>query len=338
MRGRAVTLPLILCGCLIGNPAYDDANGASASGTSSSSSEPTSGASGASGSTGDASAGTDSAGTTTDPTTSAGATTGDLSAGTGGSSSTGAPPPVCKASESLPVAVVAWDTGVVPPTMPQPCGWGGGGDCGPLNFGKTEYFRLVHDQEKGRSAALISFPRDVIEGALTGAGYTLDDVVSAQLGLVVWEPTGSPLSPLALGIWLLGAQDLAWFEGNQNAATAVVDDSSFYCRKIDAQGCASWSSPEGPLGNVTPLGELVITPDKVASSDEDQDPAQYHARILSDPLPFGAVRDLWLVGDPTYVVTVTSDRAIEGPEVGIKFKEASWTDPGLVLEVCTQWE
>lgn len=315
MRWPAAMLLLSLGGCLYDNPAYDSASAGSAGGT-----------------TGEATA----APTSGD----ASASSGDLSAGTDASgSSTGAPAPVCLKWERLPLAAVPWDTGVVPSTMPNPCPWGEGDSlCGALNFGKTAYFRLVNDVEKGQSAALLAFPRDAIEAELGGAGHTLADVVGFYVAMVVWEPAGAPGSPLAFGIGLLGAEDATWYEGNQDAAVAQVNDSSFECKRIDMQGCVAWSTPGGPSHNVTPLGALVITPEKVLESDEDQNPAEYHARIVSDPLPAAPVLALWPSADPTFVVTVTSDRAIEGPETGIKLKEADWTDPALLVDVCTLWE
>lgn len=340
MRGLAGTLAVMLSGCLVQNPAYDEGT-ASASGSGGSTGStsgasttalPTSGTGDGSGTAGESTGGD----VTTDPVVTS-EPTGGATGSTGEVGSTGEPAPVCKAKEELPLAVVPLDTGVVPATMGMPCPWGGAVGCEGLNFGVTQFYRLVNDGMAGRNAALIQFPRDQVMQEILAAGYSIDDLVGVRLEFVVWEQIKMPLDLIELQIDLLNAGDSVWVAGGRDAAPAIGVEPSFACRQTD--GCATWSSMGGPLASATPLGSLYVDPLDHPALDKDQpDETQYHMQIRSELLPGAPIRDR-LAEDglsPAFAVSLKSLRGLGQQTFGIKLSEAPWDGPTLWVELCQQ--
>ncbi len=332
----AIALAVCLGGCLVGNPDFGGPVTASAGDEAGTSSGPGTGSSGVTPTTGgtSASSGTGGAGATTEA-----ASTGE----TAGSASTGATSgadaaPECIARERVPITAPAWDTGVVPATMGSPCPWGDVGACEDLNFGVTQFYRTVNDPVAGRNAALFAFPTAAILDQVNAAGYDPAHIVAFYLSVVVWEPKPLPDVDVVYRVELLGVEDSGWYEGNQAGAVGVVNDSSFKCKRIDGDGCKPWLDAAGPQANVTPVGTLVVTAAAAGAADEDQDPAQYHSRITSEPLLAAPILEHIQLADATFVVSLESQRGLAEGSIGIKLKDApTWSDPGLAVDVCTRW-
>lgn len=345
MRRLAVTtLAITLSGCLVRNPEYDEGT-ASASGSGGTTggstgvtpttAAPTTGSSGGSGSAGESTGGE----VTTDPVAT-GEPTGGATGSTGEAGSTGEPPsPMCKTWEELPLTVVPFDTGVVPPTMGMPCPWGGAASCEGLNFGATHFYRLVNDGMAGRNAALIQFSRDIMVQEILAAGHTIDDLIGARLEFVVWENIQKPLAPIELQIDLLSAGDSVWTAGLGDATPAVGPEASFACRHTE--GCLKWTSADGgPLASATELGLLIVDPNDHPALDKDQpDETQYHMQIKSQQLPGAPIRERIADGlPPAFAVSLKSVRELGQQTIGIKLWEAPWDGPFLWVELCQEWE
>lgn len=330
-----VALAVCTGGCLVGNPDFGGAVTASAGDGAGASSGAETGSSGVVPTTGAASEGGSEGSSGADATTAA-ASTGETE-GPGSTGSTSAAAPVCIAKETLPIVAEAWDTGVVPATMGSPCPWGDSGPCEDLNFGLTQFYRTVNDPVAGRNAALVAFPRQAIIEQVIAAGHDPAQIVAFYLSLVVWEPKAQPDADVVYRVELLGVDDSGWYEGYQASAVGGVNDSSFKCKRIDADGCKPWLDPGGAQANVTPVGALVVTAAAAAATDEDQEPAQYHSRITSDPLLAAPILEHLQVADATLVVSLESPRALAEGTIGIKLKESPWSNPGLAVDVCTQW-
>lgn len=345
MRTLAGTLVITLSGCLVQNPAYD---------------EPTaSGSGGLSGSTG---ATTTAGPTTTTPTTTASASDGSGSAGestgegttgavepTGGVSgssgeagSTGEPmmpPKQCLSSSVMPIAAVAIDTGVVPPAMGNPCPWGGAAGCEILNFGITEFYRLVNDEDSGKNAALIRFPWAAVVQEIVDAGRTVEDLIGARLELVTWENIPVPLEPIELDIGLIAGADSDFLIGNKLQAPATDGDSNYNCKRIEGGVCTPWMAPEGPLPSATLLGKLTVDPAMHAAQEQDGSGTEYHMLIKSEVLPAAPIVELAAKGkEPAFTVSLSSERALDEQVFGIKLEEAPWKGPSLYVVLCDQWE
>lgn len=272
--------------------------------------------------------------------TSTGAATTSLETSTGEApgTSTGAPARTCLSSETVPLKVPpVHDTGVVPDSLNDAltCPWGGQ-TCGDLNFGKTEFYRLVNDQKKGRNAALLRFPVTSLEEAIEAVGHGPDDLLGLRISVVFWENTAAPPEPYTLEIRSIRPENLGWTEGERNAMPAQEGDSSDRCLTIEGE-CKKWQNGEPPLQDSEPLGVIEVDAAKVADADMDELADQYHAPILSERLA-GAV-GLYDKGvTPSYGLALKSIRNLDQAVVGIKFKEvADWDDPTLYGDFCTQW-
>jgi hypothetical protein len=334
----------LLGGCLKNNPAWQGESDTGVGGSESGGSTdvPTTGAAGstttgAPDSTGGA---TDSQGDTTaaiEPTT----TTGESSSGSddsGSSSSTGAPG--CRSTEWLPLDVAHEaidDAGVVPAALGDPCvGWVGDAapSCGALNFGVTEFFRLINT-DAGRSAGLVRFEAAAVAAALAGAGKDLADVVGARVELVVWEPKPLPTEDATLEIRLVGAADGEWSEGSLDAQEAKGGDSSALCRTIADGDCHAWAAGD-MLSGSAPLGLLFVDAAAVAMHEQDPFGDQYHALLRSEPLGPALAQAIQQGLAPSLAVVLQTARGLDDGEIGIKLKESPWADPRLILEVCVR--
>ncbi|HEY0137774.1 MAG TPA: hypothetical protein VGB85_27000 [Nannocystis sp.] len=336
---------VMLGGCLKENPAWEPDGAVTTGGLVSSSSGealtgPTSEA--PTSTTGDPGTTDASGGSTNEPLTSMTEVVGSTGEHTTGDpDTTGAPAPVCKASELVALAMPSGapeDTGVVPSVLGSPCPWSGGqADCGPLNFGTTGFFRLVNDEALGANAALIRFPVKAVADGIFGAGKDLEDLIGARLELVIWEPKAGPAAPVDLEIHMLHPDNTDWREGQRDAQPAQDDDSSALCRAIDKGDCDTWAQGDA-LAGATALGLLHLTPENAVSSDADSDPAQYHARLRSEPLGLALLLAYQKGEDPSLAVTLATRRDVGEGEIGIKMRESEWPDPTLYAEFCTDWD
>lgn len=332
---------LALGGCTTVNPAWDD--GGAGSGASAASSDEAGASSGSSDSgvaptTGDASSGA-TGGATDESSGAVTATSGETTSGetTSASSegeSTTSALPKCMASELIPISAPLADTGVVPNALGSPCPWGGGPDCGQLNFGKTEFYRLVNDGA-GANAALLRFEVESLKLAAEMSGVDLADLIGIRLELVVWEALPAPVGPYTLAIHALAPDNVEFGEGNKNAMPADDNDASDLCRTRMAGQCVPWANGGGALDDSVLLGELLVTAEQVAENDKDELANEYHAQLLSEPLPGGLI---FIDRVPALAVTIATPRPLAEQDVGIKLKEAMpWLDPTLHLERCTEW-
>ncbi len=256
------------------------------------------------------------------------------------SSSTGEPPaPVCVQHLRIPLSVGVEDAGVVPLAMPNPCDFWtqAGASCDVLNFGVTHYFGLVNDPVRGKNAALFRFRSELVAKALTDHGHDVSDVIGVALALVVWEPLGAPAADYVFDVGLLNPADSDWCEGTKPSNLASHGDSSAKCKCIDQSECLPWTTP---VLDSTVVSKLDVTVASVnEDSDEDNLPNEYHARLASEMIENDLGALLMEAANPTFVLSLQSERLVYGPQVGVKFKEAvPWTDPGLVVEVCTEWK
>lgn len=262
-------------------------------------------------------------------------TSGDPSS-SGDSSSSGGAVAQCLAFEIVPLPVPpVEDTGVVPTAMGM-CPWGGEDPCGALNFGKTEFYRLVKDAEKGVNAALLRFPVVTLADAVAVVGRDPGDLLGLRISVVLWEAKKLPDAPYTLQIHALAPANTGWTEGGRDAEVAQEGDSSDDCRTVTKQGCEPWAGGSALAGS-TPLGELLVDKDKVVAADMDRIDGEYHASIVSERL-VGALELFDGVGMPGFGVTLATQRNLDEDVVGIKFKEVeAWADPTLYGDFCTQW-
>ncbi len=339
---------LMLGGCLVENPAWQRPGQASTSETSSSgattgtSDDPTMSmiptmptTSGEGEATADAGSGsTDSTTSLTDPV----GTTGDAS--TGDEGTTGAVGPVCMASELVALKMpdgAPQDAGVVASTLGTPCPWNAGQpECGPLNFGKTGFFRLVNDPVLGVDAALIRFPAEDVAKEILGSGHDPEDLIGARLELVIWEPKSGPDAAIDLQVHLLHVDNFDWSEGDRDAEPAQDHDSSALCRTRDKGECVAWAQGDA-LAGAQPLGLLHVTPENAKASDGDGSESEYHAKLISESLGMPLLFAYQNGDDPALAVTLASPRGVGEGTIGIKMRESEWSDPTLYAEFCTEW-
>lgn len=324
---------LVLTGCLKANPAWE-----AGSGDTSTSAGPPIGSSG--GSTGAAPTTGAATSTATGTGTGDGSTisTSSQAATTGEGSSTGAPAAVCVAFETVPLALPVEDTGVVQKVGPEPCPWSTDFEkCSPLNFGTTQFYRLINDENDGRNAALLRFPVTSLDDAVIASGHDPGDVLGLRVELVIWEELPAPVEPYTFEIHGLDAQNFGWTEGTKDALVAVDGDSSDECMTRAAGNCLGW--PKGPraLEGAVSLGLLPVDAQRVAANDQDMDPNQYHAKLRSDRLE-GALEMFGGPIAPSFAVTLKTRRDLDEQVVGVKLREAPWADPTLHIDVCTQWD
>lgn len=337
---RRILAGLVFAGCTGLNPAWDGASGSAGatSGGASTGAQATGGApteavttsgGGGGSSGGDAStSGAVVGSTSADGTTSAASTSEAGSDGTTGGTSK------CTGSELVPVDAPVADTGVVPASFGSPCPWGGQ-DCEVLNFGKTEFYRLVNDPA-GVNAALIRFETESLAAAAEKVGVDPDDVVGARLELVVWQALAAPDRDFDLEIHALAMANTIFAQGNKDAEPAKDNDSSWECRTREGGACLTWADGMSALTGSTSLGLLRVTAAMVAAHDKDALSMEYHAQLLSDPLPDAT--KVFADRPPVFAVTMQSQRLLGEQVAGIKFKEPMmWADPTLYLEVCTMW-
>lgn len=331
-------------GCTAVNPAWNDGaetGGGSLTTSDATGADPTGTAAAPTGGDGSGGATNDTTGAVITPTSggdSTGGTTIDTAgdstdASTGGDSTTEAPLK-CMAAELVPLDVPLADTGVVPTAMGSPCAWGGGQECGLVNFGTTEFYRLVNDGV-GTNAALLRFEVESLTAAATLVDVDPADVVGIRVELVVWEQLPGPTAPYELAIHGLAADNADFGEGDKNAAPADEGDASDQC-KTHLDNCVAWANGGRALDGSELLGSLHVTPEAAAEHDQDGSAVEYHAQLISDSLPAAAL--LFKDRIPALAVTIETPRPLGEQVVGIKLKESmQWKDPTLYLEVCTEW-
>ncbi len=257
---------------------------------------------------------------------------------TGEGSSTGAAARVCLASETVKLAIADQDTGVVPNVGPKPCPWSPSNspECRPLNFGTTEFYRLINDQDDGRNAALLRFPVTSLDQAVMDLGHEPDDLLGLRIEFVVWEGVAAPANAYTLEIHGLDEQNFGWTEGTKNGVPAADGDSSEECMTRAGGKCTGWGKGSRALDGAISLGLLPVDAPLVAANDKDTEPDQYHALVRSERLEGASA----LFGGPvpSFAVTLSTPRDFEAEIVGIKLREAPWEDPTLYADLCTMWD
>lgn len=320
---------LLVTGCLKTNPAWEEAAGSSSSTAAPASTSSASSTGAAPTSSGDASTGTG--------TGSGEGSTGAPVATTSEGSSTGAPPVECMAVETIALKTGVEDAGVVQDLDAEPCPWSTEfNSCPPLNFGHTEFYRLINDEDDGRNAALLRFPVTSLEPLLADLGHQPEDLLGLRIELVVWEEEPAPAGPYALEIHGLDPANYGWTEGTKAGLVAVEGDSSDVCMTWSSGVCVSWANNGRATDGAVSLGLLAVDAQRVAEHDEDVEANQYHARLLSDRLE-GALEMFGGPEPPSFAVTLQTPRNLDEEIVGIKLKEADWADPTLYADLCTQW-
>ncbi|MBA3549196.1 MAG: hypothetical protein H0T76_22210 [Nannocystis sp.] len=317
-------------GCIKANPAWDDG----AAGTSTTAGPPgTSGGTTAAPTTGEAATG----GTGEDATTTV-ATTGDSGSSSGVGSSTGVGTGTCLEWDTVPLKLAVEDTGVVQSVDPEPCPWSTKFEnCLSLNFGATEFFRLINDKDEGRNAALLRFPVTSLDAAVAAAGRDPLDLLGLRLELVMWEEDSGPEEPYTLEIRGLHAANFGWTEGTKDGLLAVDGDSSDSCMTRQAGACVGW-----PMGRATDgadlLGVLEVDAELAADNDLDEDPGQYHAKLRSERLK-GALELFGGPVAPSFAVMLKTRRDLDDEVVGVELHEAAdWQGPTLLGDFCVQWD
>lgn len=317
--------------CIKVNPAWDDG----AAGTSTTVGPPGTSSGGttmAAPTTGEAATG----GTGDDATTGV-VTSGDIGSSSGEDDGAGTPTGACLEWDTLPLKLAVEDTGVVQSVDPEPCPWSTEFEnCLSLNFGKTEFFRLINDKDEGRNAALLRFPAASLDAAVVAAGRDPLDLLGLRLELVVWEEDGEPEEPYTLEIHGLHAANFGWTEGTKDGLLAVDGDSSDTCMTRQAGACIEW-----PMGRATDgaalLGLLEVDEDLAADNDQDEDPGQYHAKLRSERLT-GALELFGGPVAPSFAVMLKTRRDLDDEVVGVKLREADWPDPTLLGDFCVEWD
>ena len=323
------------------NPAWDDG----ATGSSTTAGPPGTSSGGTTGTaptTGEAATGATGTGMGTsmgagDDATTGVVTTGDIGGSSGEGSSTGTSTGVCLEWETVPLKLAVEDTGVVQSVDPEPCPWSKEFEnCLSLNFGTTEFFRLINDEDEGRNAALLRFPVTSLDAAVMAAGRDPLDLLGLRLELVVWEKDSGPEEPYTLEIHSLHAANLGWTEGTKDGLVAVDGDSSDTCMTRQAGACIDWPMGRASDGAVL-LGVLEVDAELAADNDQDDDPDQYHAKLRSERL-MGALELFGGPVAPSFAVMLKTGRDLDDEVVGIKLREADWPDPTLLGDFCVQWD
>lgn len=267
--------------------------------------------------------------------------TGDPTTTTEPGSTTAMVGPQCAASSWLPLDISdddLRDAGVVPGSMGAPCQWRAEfPDCSLLNFGTTGFFRLVNDADRGQSAALVRFPRELVLQRVAEAGKAMDDVLTLKIELTVWEQKPQPTGPFTLELRLLHPDDADWDEGDHDAQPGDDDDCRWGCEDFDNGDCDEWEQGD-VLAGTSPLGHLEVTPATAMASDLDSYGDQYHARLASEALAPALLEAYKSGQQPSVAVTISSPRVLDNDVVGVKLRESDWAAPALLAEVCDVWQ
>lgn len=336
---------LALVACTIGNPSFQESDGASASESGSTSdsgasfSSTSGSASASAGSTGgsasdsgDTSTGGETTGLTTGLTTgvtslvttsTSGETTGDPT--TGDMTTTGGMDEVfCEKGEQLEITIDSPVTNTyVVSSGGEACQWkdsdnntlNGVEPCDELNFGAFEVrYTLVGEDDDARSEMLLFF--DVHSEMEKHVGYAISH---AELEIVPWW--GSNRSGVSFQVGVVAYED-TWFQGNKAAQLANYGDSSWKFRKIDGQlGTLPWSSGTGPAAGSTLAA--VVNVGELAGGD--------HPWHLSSPIA-GSLLAPWVAGASKEAGLVVSTSIAP---ILIKNKDAGYP-PKLHLTLCPQ--
>lgn len=254
-------------------------------------------------------------------------------------SSEGPPVLQCMASEVVPVALAPdkiEDAGLAPDSF-VPCAWAG--MCQNLNFGRTEYFRMVSTAMLGKTAGLFRFNVGSLEDWLESVGRDPADLLGFEFELVVYEPRDLPATDALFNVEAIAQVDTDYPEGVGTEDMAVDGDSSGACKTLVQGACVQWSQGKYPGDAGTLLGTITVNAETVAAHDYDgMGNGVYHALLRSTLLPIDLIRAVSGGGPPTFMVTLATPRGMEpGEEIGIKFEESPEKDPALHARFCTEW-
>ncbi len=136
-------------------------------------------------------------------------------------------------------------------------------ECANYNFGEAMSLDLINLNEHFR-LFLVEFP----ELPPPYDQFLVEWITSVRFELWFSIKNGEALGfPITLKLHRLAEED-AWYEGAQGGAPAVDGDSSFHCRKIDGEECATWGvAPEDtPLTLAAHLGEVALMPGDLQGS------------------------------------------------------------------------
>lgn len=260
---------------------------------------------------------------------------------TDGSSGAGEPALVCVDWDTVPLLVhedLISDAGVAPAKL-VPCPWPGG-PCEQLNFGITEYYRLLSAPDIGKNAAVIRFDIGTIDDIAAAHGRAPEDVHGFRLELVVYEPRDLPPVETTLRIDAPRQENVSFYEGTKAGAVAGDDESNELCQRRVAGQCVPWVDDAPVYATSVELGTIAVTLEAVAVADHDG-PANgtYHATLRSTLLPIDVIREISGDGPPTFVVSLATERGLDpAPEIGIKLEDSPEPDPALFVEFCNVWE
>lgn len=343
--GGGVAGTMLLCGCLGLNPAWMSSGGtteaeasttavvptttADATTTAASGAPTTSGSLSGSGSGDESSSG---APTTEALLTSTAATTGDDTTG-------GPPAKLCTSSETIPVDLAAnriEDAGLAPMSL-VPCAWPG--TCETLNFGSTEYFRMVATPELGKTVGLFRFNVGMIDEWLAKSGHDPMDLLGFEFELVIYEPRDLPAADATFQIDAPAQLNADYPEGKGTEDVATDGESSGACKSLEQQSCVAWAEGAYPSETSVKLGTIEVTAAAVQMHDYDgANNGVYHAKLRSSLLPADIIREVTGDGPPTFLVTLATPRGMApGEEIGIKFQESPEPDPALHAVLCTEY-
>lgn len=332
---------LALTGCLLQNPAYGDQDGATGGGSSGSTmggstAAPTTGA--VTGTDGSASATTGGGTGTGGATTGGDPTTGELSAGTGstGQESTGGsttadmPAVTCPGQEIMVTLsadeVFARDAFVVRTADPT-CMWKNSdgqvlnqsAPCEVQNYGGYgARYTVIGELDGGEAQYLVSFgvAAGLQQNGIDPAGVTIE---AAKLRIVAWWSTDR--KPLTFHVGAIAPDDV-WVEGNKSPGVALIGDSSWQYRWIEADDVKhAWTDPQGPAAASAEVATVEVP---AMTKDEFAGHPYYESSAIG-----GWVIQPWL--DPAnergFVVW------IEDAPVLVKSKDTGFA-PQLALVLC----
>lgn len=344
--GGGVAGTMLLGGCLGLNPAWMSSGGtteaeasttavvptttADATTTATTNDVPTTGGSLSGSGTGDESS--SGAHTTGALVTSTTATTGDETTG-------GPPAKVCTGSETLPVELAAnriEDAGLAPMSL-VPCAWPG--TCETLNFGSTEYFRMVATPELGRTVGLFRFNVGALDEWVANTGHEPEDLLGFEFELVIYEPRDLPAADATFQIDAPAQLNADFPEGKGTEDVAGDGESSGACKTREQQSCVAWAEGLYPAETSVKLGTIEVTAAAVQMHDYDgANNGVYHAKLRSSLLPAKTIREVTGDGPPTFLVTLATPRGMAPEEeIGIKFQESPEPDPALHAVLCTEY-
>ena len=350
MRRSAYVIGSIVAlagGCVLDNPKYSADGDASASASTSDAATSASTSHSSSSTSSTSSASGVSAGETTSGAsegTSTSTTTGTSDATTEAASTSGGWEGPCPPGEEPrldPLASALADTMVVKPGLGGVCA--SLPECSALNYGSAGYVEMYNDELEGQTLFLVRFDLSSYPERLLEAGVDDPaDVIAYRLRLVFWQNTGAPDAGWTFAAATVPAVNAGWRAGGKSGGVAGDGESSYDCRNREQGICELWDGDDGPLGGAAEVATFVLTPEAVATGEEeDPDIAdQYHAHVMSSAIP-AAMLAGWISQplNPGFVVYLADTKAPNGQlNLGLKPMEPSWSDPTLFVEHCVPME